>query len=247
MDDSIATVAVTVISVNDPPGAVDDGYTAVEDAALVVAPPAGLLANDGDADGDPLAAVLLAGPAHGTLTLDPDGSFSYAPGADYHGPDSFTYRADDGTEQGNVATVLLTVTSVNDSPSGTSATIVMAEDNSRTLAQADFGYSDPAEGHGFAGVVITTLPGNGRLLLNGLPITLAGTFATEAQINAGELVFESDADENGTPYASFDFQVRDTGGILNGGQDTDQSADTLTFNVGAINDGPVNSVPGRPR
>ena len=55
-----------------------------------------MLANDTDADGDALTAVLIAGPAHGTLTLNADGSFTYTPAAGYNGTDSFTYRASDG-------------------------------------------------------------------------------------------------------------------------------------------------------
>src|SRR5207247_1117932 len=57
-----------------------------------------------------------SGPAHGTLTLNPDGGFSYTPAANYNGPDSFTYRANDGTADSNVATVAMTVTAVNDAP-----------------------------------------------------------------------------------------------------------------------------------
>ena len=45
----------------------------------------------------PLTAVLVSGPAHGTLTLNADGSFTYTPTANYNGPDSFTYKANDGT------------------------------------------------------------------------------------------------------------------------------------------------------
>ena len=93
-------------------------------------------------------------------------------------------------------------------------------------------------------MVITTLPTNGVLLLNGVPIALAGTFVTAAQIAGNQLVFQSDLNENGTPYATFTFQVRDNGGVLDGGQDTDQSANTLTFNVDPVNDAPVNTVPG---
>src|SRR5262249_29887098 len=55
------------------------------------------------------SAVLVSGPAHGTLTLNASGSFTYTPEADYAGPDFFTYRASDGTASGNVATVTLTV------------------------------------------------------------------------------------------------------------------------------------------
>ncbi len=154
-----------------------------------------------------------------------------------------SFSVTDGTNVSNFATKTVTVTPLNDAPSGADATIVMSEDGSRPLAEADFGFSDPAEGDAFAGVVITALPTNGELRLNGVAIAVAGTFVSEADITAGLLVFHPDAHENGSPYASFDFQVRDDGGTAGGGQDTDQGANTLTFNVGAINDGPVNSVP----
>ena len=61
-----------------------------------------MLANDTDADGDPLTAVLVTGPSHGTLTLNANGSFTYTPAANYNGTDTFTYRANDGTADSNV-------------------------------------------------------------------------------------------------------------------------------------------------
>ena len=61
-----------------------------------------MLANDTDVDGEPLTAVLVTGPPHGTLTLNADGSFTYTPDANYNGTDSFTYAANDGT--GTIAT-----------------------------------------------------------------------------------------------------------------------------------------------
>ena len=56
----------------------------------------GVLANDTDVDGATLTAVLVTGPAHGTLALNADGSFTYTPAANFNGADSFTYRANDG-------------------------------------------------------------------------------------------------------------------------------------------------------
>src|SRR5436189_120020 len=77
-----------------------------------------------DVDGDPLTAILVDGPAHGTLSLNSDGSFSYTPALNYNGPDSFTYKANDGlTDSPTNATVSITVTPVNDPP-GTSSGIV---------------------------------------------------------------------------------------------------------------------------
>ena len=68
-----------------------------------------MLGNDTDVDGDALTAVLVDRPAHGTLTLNADGSFTYTPDANYNGPDCFTYKANDGTADCNVATVSITV------------------------------------------------------------------------------------------------------------------------------------------
>ena len=56
-----------------------------------------MLGNDSDVDGDALTAVLVSGPANGTLTLNADGSFTYTPDANFNGTDSFTYKANDGT------------------------------------------------------------------------------------------------------------------------------------------------------
>ncbi len=56
------------------------------------------------------------GPEHGTLSVGEDGSFSYTPTLNYHGTDRFTYWANDGTANSNVATVTITVTPVNDAP-----------------------------------------------------------------------------------------------------------------------------------
>jgi VCBS repeat-containing protein len=68
-----------------------------------------VLANDTDADGDPLTAILIDGPAHGTLTLNADGSLSYTPAEGFMGEDTFTYKANDGEDDSNVATVTIIV------------------------------------------------------------------------------------------------------------------------------------------
>lgn len=104
----IAAVAVTVIPVNDPPLATSDSYSTDEDTALAVAAP-GVLANDNDVDGNPLTAVLVSGATNGTLTLNSDGSFAYTPNSSFSGADNFSYKANDGTSDSNVATVTITV------------------------------------------------------------------------------------------------------------------------------------------
>jgi VCBS repeat-containing protein len=102
-----------------PPDTFDDAYGTPEDTTLTVAAP-GVLSNDTDPESNPLSAKLDAGPDHGTLTLGDDGSFTYTPDLNYTGPDSFTYHATDDPDPdltpGDVATVSIDVTAVNDGP-----------------------------------------------------------------------------------------------------------------------------------
>jgi Ca2+-binding RTX toxin-like protein len=109
---------------NGAPVAVADSFTGDEDTQIT----GNVLANDSDPDGDPLTAALVGGVLHGILVLNPDGSFTYTPAPDYFGPDSFTYRASDGTASGNIATVSLTVTPVNDPPTADNGSVSTPED-----------------------------------------------------------------------------------------------------------------------
>ncbi len=115
IDEMFFLCAVGSGPVNVAPVAAADAYSIGEDGALTVNAP-GLLANDTDADGDPLSAVLAGGPSDGSLTFGDDGSFTYTPNADFFGADSFTYTANDGKADSAAATVTLTVTPVNDTP-----------------------------------------------------------------------------------------------------------------------------------
>src|SRR5207249_4035047 len=86
-----------------------------------------------DVDGDPLTAILVDSPAHGTLNLNSDGSFTYTPALNYNGPDSFTYKANDENANAHTnATVTITATTLNDPPN-TSGGIV-ADDSYTTPA-----------------------------------------------------------------------------------------------------------------
>jgi len=86
-----------------------DAYSTNTNAPLSVPAP-GVLGNDSDADGDAITAVAGALPAHGSLALNANGSFTYTPLGGYVGPDSFTYQAlDPHGARSNVATATLTV------------------------------------------------------------------------------------------------------------------------------------------
>ena len=109
-DGANQSAAATVTFVVNPaaPVANPDHYKAVSGVPLVVAAP-GVLANDTDPSGLPLSAIVATPPVHGTLTLNPDGSFVYTPTAGYVGTDSFTYRDSDGANLSAAATVSFTV------------------------------------------------------------------------------------------------------------------------------------------
>jgi len=109
-----ATVRVLV---NDAPQATGDSYSTAEDVPLLVGAP-GVLANDGDVNGDPLTLTLTGDVSHGSLSLNADGSFSYTPAGNYYGGDSFGYSICDAPSGGlcDSASVSLSVSSVNDLP-----------------------------------------------------------------------------------------------------------------------------------
>jgi hypothetical protein len=113
--DNIVFDAPASVSIKGPPEAADDTYQVQEDAVLTVIPP-GVLGNDRDDAGVPLTAALAQGPGHGTVTLNPDGSFVYTPAADFFGADQFTYRANNGRFDSPPAAVAIDVAGLDDPP-----------------------------------------------------------------------------------------------------------------------------------
>ena len=114
-DTGTATITVDPAP-NVAPVANDDTYTAMAGTTLDVPANAGVLANDTDANGDALTAILVNGPSHGLLTLNGDGSFSFTAAGDFSGNDSFTYMVSDGTADSAVATASITVDAPNTAP-----------------------------------------------------------------------------------------------------------------------------------
>ncbi|MBY5161740.1 Ig-like domain-containing protein [Salsipaludibacter albus] len=112
-DSNTATVTIEVAFVNTPPQAVDDDAGTDEDVAVVV----DVLANDTDVDGQALVVTDLSTPANGSAVLEADGRVTYTPAPDFHGIDTFTYVASDGTDDSDAATVTVAVAAVDDAPS----------------------------------------------------------------------------------------------------------------------------------
>jgi VCBS repeat-containing protein len=125
VDSEVVDVAVSIEAVNDAATAVADAYTVQEDTNLVAA---SILANDTDVDGDELSVVKVSNPAHGTLTLNPDGTFTYVPNANFNGTDTFTYKVNDGKADSEVQTVTIEVQAVNDAPVAVASSLEVTED-----------------------------------------------------------------------------------------------------------------------
>jgi hypothetical protein len=97
----------------------------VRPGQTLTVPSPGVLANDADPDNDPLTAQLATGPSNGTVTLNPNGGFTYTPAAGFVGTDTFTYRARDGADLSSPATVTISVGACR----GTAATHVGTNGN----------------------------------------------------------------------------------------------------------------------
>jgi len=115
LSSNIANVTITVNAVNHSPIARNDSYFVNENATLNVQGH-GVLANDTDADGNTLSSLLVTNVLNGVLLLNQNGSFTYTPHTNFHGVDSFTYKANDGSASSNVATVTVMVNQVNTVP-----------------------------------------------------------------------------------------------------------------------------------
>ena len=118
---NMATVSITINPVNDAPVAANK--TAITDEDV----PVGITLSGTDKESNPLTYTILGNPAKGSLSGNAP-NLTYTPGSDKNGPDSFTYRVNDGTLNSNTATVSITINAVNDAPVATAASVSTTED-----------------------------------------------------------------------------------------------------------------------
>jgi Ca2+-binding RTX toxin-like protein len=143
-------------------------------------------------------------------------------------------------------TIHIAVSAMNDAPSGTDKTITILEDVGRRFVAADFGYTD-LDGNSFVGIRFSSPPIGGAVYFDadgtgaGEPVQIVNfpsLLYTVADINAGRLLFVPWENVNGPAEATVNFVVADNGGTANGGQDTDQTPNTISFDITALNDEP---------
>ncbi|MFW6428763.1 MAG: carboxypeptidase regulatory-like domain-containing protein, partial [Desulfosalsimonas sp.] len=100
-----ASVIIEILPVNDPPEAADD-LVAADNAPVLIE---NVLANDTDIDGDVLEISDFSQPLHGAVEAEGNGAFTYTPGADFTGEDSFTYTVTDGNGEQDTASVTVRI------------------------------------------------------------------------------------------------------------------------------------------
>ncbi|NIK69490.1 Ig-like domain-containing protein [Paenibacillus sp. BK720] len=150
-----ATVSITINEVNEAPVTQNDTLQTEEDKSLNGS------VHATDDDGDTLHYSVVGQPAHGDLTLNGDGTFTYTPDPNYNGPDSFTFKANDGTADSAPATVEITVTAVNDAPTASDDSKVVESGSSAT---GGFKASD-VDGDTLTFAVVTP-PAHGTVVIN---------------------------------------------------------------------------------
>lgn len=197
---------------NHAPVANDDSYSTDEDTVLNVSAP-GVLTNDTDIDANALSAKVILGPAHGLISFDANGSFSYSPALDFSGTDSFTYVANDGSSDSAVATVTITVKAVNAPPNATADTFSVPEDAVLNV---------PAPG-----VLGNDVDPNGDPLI--AELVSSPTHGAIAFNSDGSFAYTPNLDFSGSD--SFTYRARDAS--------SSSAPATVTISVVSVNDPPI--------
>ena len=211
-DGGLVTVDITCN--NDAPVAVDGSATTDEDTNSEIM----LVASD--VDGPALTYAIVDVPTKGTLSGTAP-ALTYAPGINQTGPDSFTFRVNDGASDSNTATFSITITPANDGPTAVDDTVVATEDDRLVLLTS--GVDSPAAND--------TDPENDSLTVTAVGAATGGSVA----LDAGEITFDPAANTCGVGIASFSYTVSD-GALTDDG--------VVTLDIACLNDAPTVTNPG---
>jgi large repetitive protein len=218
LDSNVATFNITINAVNDAPTCTNGSATTNEDNA--VATPLSCA----DVDSGSLTYTIVSGPSNGVLS-GTGASRTYTPNANFNGSDSFTFKANDGSADSNVATFSLTVTEVNDAPSATNDSKSVAEDDTLSFPASDLTGNDSAGPANESGQTLTVTAVNSTASTNGTVSLVAGT-----------VTYTPAANFHGP--ASFEYTVTDNG-TTNGSADPNSATGTVNVTVTEVNDPPV--------
>ncbi|MEX2032309.1 MAG: cadherin-like domain-containing protein [Dehalococcoidia bacterium] len=160
---TLALVAPASAQTNQAPTPQNDAVTTTEDTAIDI----DALANDTDPEGNTLSVAAVGVAAHGTATINGDGTLKYTPAANYHGTDSFTYAVTDGALVSS-ATVTMTVTPVNDAPVATDDTYDVTKNTPKAM---DVRANDTDVDGDTLTIVSTTAPAHGTVAIGDSKVT----------------------------------------------------------------------------
>ena len=173
---------------NVPPAADDQSIITYEDI------PINITLTATDADGDDLTYAVVAQPSHGTLSGTAP-NLTYSPNVNYNGSDSFTFKANDGTVDSNIATVNIAVNPVNDPPIADTGPDQTVDEEAKVTLNAS-NSADPDDG---IAAYLWTQTG--------------GTAVVLSDVNAAQPTFTSpDVDPQGASL-TFQLTVTDNGGL----------------------------------
>jgi cysteine-rich repeat protein len=205
----VAQVRITVAPINDAPVAANDQASTNEDVAVVI-PAADLLANDTDAENDPLTVASVANVTHGTVSMTGT-DITFTPAAGFSGNATFEYTVTDG-DLTDTALVTVEVGAVNDAPTAGNDQVTTLEDTTLVIPKADLLANDTdSDGPQPLDIVGVQNATNGAVSLTGSSITFI-------------------PEPNFAGTATFEYAVTD--GAL-------ESIATVTVTVTPVNDAPV--------
>ncbi|MBN8281906.1 cadherin domain-containing protein [Zoogloea sp.] len=243
--DSLA-IAVTVTAGNDNAPVITSGATAsvAENTTAVMT----VTATDTDQPAQTLSFSITGGADAARFAIDAvSGALRFVSPPDFeqssdaNGDNVYevVVSVSDGTLD-TATSLKISVIGLNEAPLGRDGSIRLNEDESYVFSTADFGFSDPGDNHAdqLAAVQIVGLPARGTLSLDGRSLT-DGEWVGAVDIASGLLRYVPPADENGLPFTSLGFRVRDDGGTAHGGADTETGTHVLTIGVTPLSDAPM--------
>lgn len=182
---SSANLVLNIIDINFSPVARDDnGIITNEDEPIEI----DVLANDTDEDGDQLTISNLPAIASGVLEVTSSNKVLFTPQLNYSGSFSFTYQISDGAGGFSEANVNVIVEEINDAPEIEGLSIDLIQNTSyRFSVQQFLDRYDDIETEEFNNIVITSLPVNGVLKLQEVPVN-SGQLISPFALN--DLVYE---------------------------------------------------------
>ena len=205
-DSAWTRVSITVKSVNDLPVLSDASLVTNEDTIVT-----GSVSGADPVEKSPLTYRVVTQPVHGKLSFKADGTYSYAPAVNFNGIDSFTVKANDGSDDSKAATVAITVKPVNDVPVAVDSSVSTQED---TAVAGQISASDSVENSPLTYAVVSQ-PEHGSVRLS----------------SDGRYIYSPVRNYNGTDF--FTFKAND-------GTD-DSKAAKVSIKVTSVNDAPTSA------